>query len=55
MQFALATAAVINPWATRLWIQYVYTFFFWWRGSPQWARASALSRLRDRTQTHHTP
>jgi hypothetical protein len=25
-----------------------------WRNSPQWARASSVSRLHDHTQTHHT-
>jgi hypothetical protein len=25
-----------------------------WRNSPQWTRASSLSRLHDHTQTHHT-
>jgi len=29
-------------------------FFVSWRLSPQWARASSLSRLHDHTQTHHT-
>ena len=30
-------------------------FIFSWRNSPQWARASSLSRLHDHTQTHQTP
>ena len=25
-----------------------------WRKSPQWVRASSLSKLHDHTQTHHT-
>jgi hypothetical protein len=30
------------------------TFFFPWRNSPSWARTSLLSRLDDRTLSHHT-
>jgi hypothetical protein len=29
-------------------------FFYPWHNSPQWARASSLSRFHDDTQKHHT-
>jgi len=29
-------------------------FFLPWHYSPQWAKASSLSRIHDHTQTHHT-
>jgi hypothetical protein len=28
--------------------------FILWCNSPQWARATSVSRLHDNTQTHHT-
>ena len=31
-----------------------FLFFFSWRVSSYWARASSFSRLHDHTQTHHT-
>ena len=30
------------------------SFLLLWRNSPQWAKASSLSRIRDCTQTQHT-
>jgi len=32
----------------------ILSFFFSFRNSPWWATASSLSRIHDRTQTHHT-
>jgi len=32
----------------------LYYFLFPQLDSPQWAKASSLSSLRDHTQTHHT-
>jgi len=34
---------------------YIYIYIFPMAQQPQWARASSLSKLRDHTQTHHTP
>ena len=44
-------------WAGRLMLSaqpYVSSPPLPWRNSPQWARASLLSRLHNHTQTHHT-
>jgi hypothetical protein len=33
---------------------YYIAKFFFWRNSPQWARASSFTRFLDYTQAHHT-
>jgi hypothetical protein len=59
----LKLAARTVSWNCRLECRYCHNFSravkeypppFQWRKSPQWPRASSLSRLHDRTQAHHT-
>jgi hypothetical protein len=38
----------------RLLLRCCILFLSPWRNSPQWDRASSLSRFHDHTQTHHT-
>ena len=35
-------------------LRYIYIFFFFWRNSPQWARASSFTRFLDHTQRRST-
>jgi hypothetical protein len=45
--------ALWSAWLPHSVIWYRCTIFFPWRQSPQWARASSLSRLHDHTETHY--